>query len=138
MPDALVVGNLQAIVTGNADGSTTASLNLTGTAGGVACCLIQFQQAPDANGSAGSFADIGPAGAATSLVVPGLPETATVWFRAVLSDTASPALTATTTAVSAYTFDTFALSLHRVQSPCRPAPPWKLDFVRIGGPGRPR
>ncbi len=92
-----------------ATGTPTAStvpLTLSGTTGGTTPYSVQFQQAPDASGSPGTFANLGSAGTASTATATGLTASTPYWFRAVVTDSASSPATQTTPAVTATTSTT--------------------------------
>lgn len=72
--------------------STTVPLTYSGTTGSVGPFAVQFQQAPDASGSPGTYANIGSAitgvasGAPSNFTATGLTSGATLWFRAIATD----------------------------------------------------
>ena len=98
-PATLVAGT----VTPGTPTASTVTLALTGTSGGTDPDSIQFQQAPDANGSPGTWANLGAAGTGTTATATGLNPATKYYFRAIVTDSGSPAQTATTAAVSATT-----------------------------------
>ena len=111
MVDALVLTLVQAAPTPIVPGSvavsavtgTGATLTLSGTSGGTTPYSLQFQQAPDAGGSPGAWANLGTAGAATTCTATGLPPATKLWFRAIVADSGATPQTATTAAVSVTT-----------------------------------
>lgn len=96
-PDTLTPGTL----TTGTPTATSVSLSLSGTTGGTTPYSVQFQQAPDASGSPGTWANLGSAGTATSYAATGLTPGTKSWFRAIITDAATSPQSATTAAVAA-------------------------------------
>ena len=90
-------------VTAGTPTASTVPIALAGISGGTDPDSIQFQQAPDASGAPGTWANLGTAGTGSTAIATGLSPATKYWFRATITDSGTPAQTATTAAVSATT-----------------------------------
>lgn len=87
-------------VTTTTSGTGAVTVATTAASGGTKPYSYQFQRAPNASGSPGTWANIGTAGTALTYADSTLTQGSTYWYRVTVTDSASTPATSTSAAVS--------------------------------------
>jgi hypothetical protein len=97
------VANLSAATTATSSVSATGVTVTVTPTGGITPLSYQFQQAPDASGSPGTWASIGSPQPTNVKAVTGLTTATKYWFRAAVTDSSEPPTTINSTQTSVTT-----------------------------------